>query len=603
MSWIASFGIALLTAVFALFCAGTVSALAVDWYQISSFEGGSGFFVIGNALLGGIGGFIVGLVGSRVVAGRAGGFMKGLGVACGLVLGLCLAVAGIAYFLADIPPTIDGEELFMAVEIRWPADPKVAGPRDLGGLPSLQIGALSAGVARRMESGPAFVEDARQEGGRWILPGVVPIFTRRGGRLLDLSAKDKSIAGFLVPLPRNPGATEREWSDWLPHARPGAPALPDQFTYRFKVIKVSEPVRRERIGAFEIGTIASAFYYVSAGERLAAYAKFRVRYKGQPIPDVRLVDTVAVVGRAATPIDARTTLFVTSADTESAPACALVIDEGAAVRVEKVTGCPSPASAELLTSDEGRFKATKDREPLTGWIDRESMAEPGLYRVRGAVIDTRTLTAAAIDQPENANPDTNIPPLGLSPDEHSFAWLAYETSETRKIVVTNWQANRSYMLPIDRARMRYPSEAALDPDWLRHHFEWTRGTDGVDVLRERPAFTPLPYRGDLSLTRPGSIQSYTLRFGGAPLREAVVTLLEKELGGERVPEEPGSYRQRVKVAGRIVNVAVLGTPEYVYVSMEGEDGQPAAMTAIAAKLDAALATGNYDALFLTPGIS
>ena len=157
------------------------------------------------------------------------------------------------------------------------------------------------------------------------------------------------------------------------------------------------------------------------------------------------------------------------------------------------------------------------------------MAEPGLYRVRGAVIDTRSLTAATVDQPENANPDTSVPPLGLSPDEHSFAWLAYENSDFRKIVVTNWQANHSYVLPIDRARMRYPTEAAIDPAWLMHHFEWTRGADGADVLRERPAFTPLPYRGDLSLAKPGSIQSYTLRFGGEPLREAIVDLLVKEL--------------------------------------------------------------------------
>jgi hypothetical protein len=611
MSWIASFVVAILTAIVALFCAGTVSSLAVDWYRISSFEGGSGFFVIGNALLGGIGGFVVGLIAARVVAGwPGGGFMKGLGVACGLVLATSLAATGIAYFAADIPPTIEGEELFMAVEIKWPADPKVAGPRDLGGVPQLRIGATSGSVARLLEPGPAFVEDVRQEGGRWILPGVVPIFTRRGGRLLDLGANDKTIAGFLVPLPRNPGQPEREWSDWLPHARPGEPPLPDQFTYRFKVIKVSEPIRRETVGAFEIDTIASAFYAVSTSDRLGVYAKFRVRYKGQPIPDVRQVDTVAVVGRANTPADAGAdaaagvTLFVTSSETDTAPPCALVIDEGAAVRVEKVTGCPSPASVERLTNDVARFKAEKarvDKERLTGWIDRESMAEPGLYRVRGAVIDTRGLTVAAVDQPENANPDTNVPPLGLSPDEHSFAWLAYETSDTRKIVVTNWQANRSYVLPIDRARMRYPIEAAIDPVWLSHHFEWTRGADGADVLRERPAFTPLPYRGDLDLAKPGSIQSYTLRFGGEPLREAIVDLLVKERGGERVLEEPGAYRQRVKVAGKIVNVSVIGSPEYVYVTMEGADGDPDAMSSIATTLDAALATGRYDALFVTPG--
>lgn len=603
MSWFASFGIALLTAILALFCAGTVSSLAVDWYRISSFEGNSGFFVIGNALLGGIAGFVVGLIASRVVAGWPNaGFLKGLGVSCGLVLALSLAVTGLSYLVADIPPTIDGEELFMAVEIKWPADPKVAGPRDLGGAPRLHMGATSGSVARIMEPGPAFVEDARQEGGRWILPGVVSVFTRRGGRILDLEVKDKSIAGFIVPLPRNPGDREREWSDWLPHARPGDPPLPDQFTYRFKVIKMSEPIRRQTIGAFEIDTVATGFYQVTDVEQLNVYAKFRLRYKGQPIPDLREVDAVSVVGRGAA--DANTALFVTSVnyngESGTVP-CALVIDDGAAVRVEKPPGCPSAPSPQLITSDSALFKVKKDAKPLVGWIDRATLAEPGLYRVRGSVIDTRSLTAAPVADLEGANPDTNVPPLGLSPDERSFAWLAYAPNEGKQIVVTNWQANRSYKLPIDRRRMRYPSEASLDPAWLAHHFEWTPGADGADELRERASFTPLPYRGDLSLAKAGSIQSYSLQFGAAPLRDAVVDLLVKEMGGERVPEVPDSYRQRVKVNGKTVNVSLIGAPEYVYVTLEGDDGDPDAMTALAARIDAALATGKYDALFTTPG--
>ena len=52
MRWIASFGIALLTSIAAMFGAGTVAGLAVDWYNVSSFEGGAGFFVVGMALVG-----------------------------------------------------------------------------------------------------------------------------------------------------------------------------------------------------------------------------------------------------------------------------------------------------------------------------------------------------------------------------------------------------------------------------------------------------------------------------------------------------------------------------------------------------------------------
>jgi hypothetical protein len=57
----------------------------------------------------------------------------------------------------------------------------------------------------------------------------------------------------------------------------------------------------------------------------------------------------------------------------------------------------------------------------------------------------------------------------------------------------------------------------------------------------------------------------------------------------------------VKVDGKIVNVSVIGSPEYVYVTMEGGDGDPDAMSSIASTLDQTLATGRYDTLFVTPG--
>ena len=80
MSWMLTLVVAVLTAVFGLFAAGAVAALAVDWYRVSSFEGGSGYFVILLALVGGAAGFLIGLVGSRVVAARANpGFFKALG--------------------------------------------------------------------------------------------------------------------------------------------------------------------------------------------------------------------------------------------------------------------------------------------------------------------------------------------------------------------------------------------------------------------------------------------------------------------------------------------------------------------------------------------
>ena len=55
-------GATLFAVVVGLLVGGFVANLAVSWHRISSFEGGSGYFVIGMALLGFIGGAIVGVI-------------------------------------------------------------------------------------------------------------------------------------------------------------------------------------------------------------------------------------------------------------------------------------------------------------------------------------------------------------------------------------------------------------------------------------------------------------------------------------------------------------------------------------------------------------
>ena len=46
MTWIASLAIALLTGLVSLIAGGVVAQWCVGWYRISSFEGGSGYFVV-----------------------------------------------------------------------------------------------------------------------------------------------------------------------------------------------------------------------------------------------------------------------------------------------------------------------------------------------------------------------------------------------------------------------------------------------------------------------------------------------------------------------------------------------------------------------------
>ena len=158
-------------------------------------------------------------------------------------------------------------------------------------------------------------------------------------------------------------------------ARPGDPPLPDRFTYRFKVIRRSEPMRTETIGPFEVDTVADYFYNVVGSDRLAARSTFRVRYKGQPVPEVPTADTVAVVSGSAGSVGLKTALFVGITEPSGEDPCALLIDEGSAVRVQRVKACGVPAP---LTTDRARFTAARAREPLPGWVDRTSLAEAGL---------------------------------------------------------------------------------------------------------------------------------------------------------------------------------------------------------------------------------
>ena len=67
MSWLASFGVAIATGLLGMVVSGVVANLAVEWYRVSSFEGGSGYFVVGLALVWLIAGAVIGLGVARLL--------------------------------------------------------------------------------------------------------------------------------------------------------------------------------------------------------------------------------------------------------------------------------------------------------------------------------------------------------------------------------------------------------------------------------------------------------------------------------------------------------------------------------------------------------
>jgi hypothetical protein len=293
--------------------------------------------------------------------------------------------------------------------------------------------------------------------------------------------------------------------------------------------------------------------------------------------------------------DPRTVLLVHAPDS---PDCHLIVDNGSRVDVRPVGKCQAPIVGRPLTSDPHRFAVARDRTMGFGWVDRQTFATPGLFQVDENIFDSRDLTFTPVEFPSGFSARGLPPPLMLSPDERSFVWFAHGLSQDAPMLgVTDWKANRSYTVHIDRDRMRFIGFETLDPAWVAHHFEWRRGQNGVDVLVERPDFVPLPYRGHLTVGRSGEALGYVLLPAGEPLRNEVVRILVEELHGERLSDTRDG-RQRIRLNGKVVYVDLGST--LVAVNMDFGKVDPTIMRRVAEHLDAAIATGKYDALFRAP---
>lgn len=242
-----SFFISLASAIVAglagLFLAGFIANACVSWYRISSFEGQSGYYVIFTALGGGVAGLILGFLAARfVVAFHGPGLMKEMGGALGVVLALAGVIALLCRSLADVPPEIDGRDLNLEVEFRFPNNLPADKPPTAQGEWLFRFISLAGQTQRTYRDGTVRTNAARFEGGRWIVPAEGYVFTERGQRVLALQRDGKDEGGFLLSLPARPGREYLEWSDWLPRQQAGGQPWPaDKMSYRFRVQKTVPP--------------------------------------------------------------------------------------------------------------------------------------------------------------------------------------------------------------------------------------------------------------------------------------------------------------------------------------------------------------------------
>ena len=289
MSWPLSILVGILTAVAGCLGAGFLATLCAVWFRISSREGESGYFIVFMGLAGIVGGLVVGIVSSRIVArGADPGLLRALGLSLGATAGLLAAVAGLSWLNADIPPTLDGKELDVEVEVRFPVGhvrPVEEEAKD-GAPPDWHVTITADTGKRRQSRGPLRPADAFEADGRWVVPGALPLTTGDPGKAIGVAVGGQQPQYFTLPLPGRPTRAHFTWSAWLPEQFNGSRApiqAAEKVEVRYRVKLRAEPPpqppsppvpSREEAAAAEEAKQKAQFDLLTAGSSVSEWLAF-----------------------------------------------------------------------------------------------------------------------------------------------------------------------------------------------------------------------------------------------------------------------------------------------------------------------------------------
>lgn len=280
MKWLLAGLSGCVCAVLGCLLAGWIASLCVEWYRISSFEGGAGYYVVFLALGGAFAGFAIGAITSLVVMLQQGNFARGFGASLGITFLVAALSLGLAWFFGDVPPTLRGDSLELLVELQSPPGwkPSVKMRR---GETWIRLDSITYGDSVRGSSyGQIDWAGLTERDGRTIVPAAIFVYTSTGKRGLSAAFGDKLSLHFPLPLPSHPGEEFEQWSAWLPEG--DNPGLNEGFRYRFRVMRYplwqaqKEEERKKRIEA-----IRSEIVALPADAPLESWLRF------QELPDER----------------------------------------------------------------------------------------------------------------------------------------------------------------------------------------------------------------------------------------------------------------------------------------------------------------------------
>lgn len=229
----------LTTGALGLVGAGLLASACVRWYSISSVEGGSGYFVVGIALVGAVVGGLVGLVAAMTGLFGTERFAGWSAIALGWAsAGSILALATpLAYLLAPVHRAEGGRHASLEIEFRVPSslcgDPE-SPPASIRGasLVLCAIPLLGDGVQTR--GGSVDPARARREADCWIVPATMSVWiddeTIARVQESGSAGDDPSTAARVLRL-------DPSWSAWR--------SAPEGFLLRERPHKPSRAIGRE----------------------------------------------------------------------------------------------------------------------------------------------------------------------------------------------------------------------------------------------------------------------------------------------------------------------------------------------------------------------
>lgn len=241
MPWLPTLLCGLLTGIFGAVYGGWMASRAVVWLHISSFEGGSGYFVVAMILVSFAVATVIGFLVSRL-AGGAGmaATARVLGFSFAAVAIVVTGLGGIAWVGMDREPLVAGHPINLDLEVRLPPGMTAPAPN-----PDRETyAALISGSPPRVRVGQLRFDLAREEAGRWIVPSSIPIHVSKTPRMLGIKLETAEAQYFDTPIPAKPPRLEDGWGAWIETPYLGnrsKPAAGAALAVRYRVVTRPPP--------------------------------------------------------------------------------------------------------------------------------------------------------------------------------------------------------------------------------------------------------------------------------------------------------------------------------------------------------------------------